>query len=82
MVQFTDFIATSEINVDSVLLCYGYNSLEQVKSEYGSDWEAILAECQFELDAGCMENLIKHMPLMTYQEAKNMIETLVEKGRK
>ena len=44
--------------------------------------EAILAECQFELDAGCQENLIAHMPLMTWLEAKHVIETLVEKEGK
>lgn len=77
-----DFISVLEINVDSVLSCYGYDSLDQVKSEYGSDWEAILAECQFELDAGCQENLIAHMPLMTWLEAKHVIETLVEKEGK
>ena len=62
----------SEINLEDVLDCYGYKNLEQVKTEYGDDWEAILAECQFELNAGCLENLITQ-EFLTYDEAKQLI---------
>lgn len=73
-----DWVYYSDIDKESVLGCYGYHSLNQIKSEYGEDWKGILAECQFELDAGCMENIMKRVPLMTYDGAKKFIEKFVE----
>lgn len=67
-----EIVFCSEINLEDVLDCYGYKNLEQVKTEYGDDWEAILAECQFELNAGCLENLITQ-EFLTYDEAKQLI---------
>lgn len=74
-----DFIYVSEIDMQSVLDCYGYGSVDEVREAYGQDWmDAILAECQFELDAGCLENLCERMPLMTWEKAKETIEKLVQ----
>lgn len=67
-----EIVFCSEINLEDVLDCYGYENLEQVKTEYGDDWEAILAECQFELNASCLENLITQ-EFLTYDEAKQLI---------
>lgn len=72
-----DFVYMSEIDIQGTLECYGYDSVEQMKTQYGEDWEGILAECQFELDAGCFENLSQRMPLMTWTDAKKVIEKLV-----
>ena len=74
-----DYVHLSEVDVDSVLECYGYESLDNLKTTYPDDWEAILAESQFELDADCMENLIERTSLLTWQKAKKMIETMIQK---
>lgn len=65
-------IFCSEIDIENVCDCYGYDNLDVIKNEYGDDWEGILAECDFELMSGCMENLL-NTPSMTYQQAKDMI---------
>lgn len=73
-----DFVYFSEIDIESVLECYGYESLESFQKEYEDDWKGILAECQFELDASSLENLSNHMPLMTYNDAVRAILNLIE----
>lgn len=75
-----DWVYYSDIDEESVLDCYGYRDLDEVKKQYGEDWKGILAECQFELDAGCMENIMKRVPLMTYDGAKKFIEKFVEEN--
>lgn len=69
------FIFTSEINVQEVLNCYGYSSLDEIKEIYKEDWEKVLVECDFELISGCMENLVE-APDMDWKEAANMIKNL------
>ena len=70
-------IFASEIDTESILTSYGYDSLEEVQKAYGDSWESILAECQFEMDASCLENISDHFPLMTWKEAKLAIETII-----
>lgn len=72
-----EFIYRSEIDVEDVLDGYCYDSLEEMKEIYGDKTDQMLAECQFEFDASGGENLITRMPLMTWNEAKDMIEKLV-----
>lgn len=36
---------------EPVLDCYGYESLEKIKTEYADGWEGVLAECVFETSA-------------------------------
>lgn len=69
------FIFTSEINVQKVLNCYGYSSLDEIKEIYKEDWEKVLVECDFELTSGCMKNLVE-APDMDWKEAANMIKNL------
>lgn len=73
-----DYVYVSEIDTQSVLDAYGYGSMEELRQEYKEDAEAIIAECQFELDSGCLENLSRRMPLMTWQQAKETIEKMIE----
>lgn len=73
-----DYVYLSDIDVKSVLDSYGYDSMDEMIAEYGNaEKDGILAECQFELDAGCMENLARRMPLMTWSQAKETIEKLI-----
>ena len=44
-------VYVDDIDIPSVLNCYGYDSLEEVKTVYGAELEQILAECEFELEA-------------------------------
>ena len=74
-----DYVYLNEVDVDSVLECYGYESLDNLKSTYPDNWEAILAESQFELDADSMENLFERTALLTWQKAKKMIETMIQR---
>lgn len=62
----------SDIDVDSVVSAYVYDSLEKMKEFYGDETDAILAECSFEMDAACMENLITKTP-MNFSEARDRI---------
>lgn len=62
----------SEIDIDSVLACYGYESLSELKETYGDDYEGILAECDFELTASAGECLI-NSPYLTWEDAKKLI---------
>lgn len=74
------FIYSSEIDTESVLSSFGYDSVEQIDADYGiNERDGILAECQFELDAGSLENLMPHVPLMTWEQAKETIETLIRR---
>ena len=63
-------IYTSEIDVKNVCDCYGYESLDAVKKEYGDEYKGILAECEFELDA--LECLL-HTPALTWKDARELI---------
>lgn len=51
-----DIVCCNDIDVSSVLECYGYESIEDVYDQYGDSWQQIMAECAFELDAGCLYN--------------------------
>lgn len=73
-----DIIFSSEIDTESILDCYDYESLAEVREIYGDAADQILAECQFELDAGCFQNIMLNMPLMTYIGAKETIEKIIE----
>lgn len=73
-----DFVYLSEVDIQSVLESYGYDSMEKLVETYGEDEaDAILAECQFELDSGCLENLLSRLPLMTWEQAKETIERMI-----
>lgn len=52
-----DIISLADIDILSVIDCYGYENLDQIKDEYGNDWEQIVSECAFELRAGNYENV-------------------------
>lgn len=67
------WIYTAEADLDDICLCFGYDSVEQLKEEYGDCWEQIVAECDFELCA--TECMIKTGDL-TYQEAAALISKL------
>ena len=41
-----------------------------------ADADMILAECQFELDSGCLENLMHRTPLMTWEQGRKAIEAI------
>lgn len=71
-----DFVYLSEVDVESVLESYGYESMEELRRTYGDDVEMILAECQFELDSGCLENLMHRTPLMTWEQGRKAIEAM------
>lgn len=51
-----DIICCNDIDASLVLDCYGYESIEDVYDQYGDSWQQIMAECAFELDAGCLLN--------------------------
>lgn len=78
-----DFVFPSMVNIEEVLEAYGYGSLAEMQNQllnlYGEDYTRIIAEYQFELDAGCFENLMNRVPAMTYEQAKNTILKLVGK---
>ena len=71
-----DFVYLSEIDTESVLESYGYKDMEELKQTYGDDADMILAECQFELDSGCLENLMHRTPLMTWEQGRKAIEAI------
>ena len=74
-----DFVYLAEVDTKFVLDCYGYDSMEELIKQYGPDEvDAILAECQFELDSGCLENLMGRMPRMTWNQAKETIEKMID----
>lgn len=74
-----DFVYVAEVDTKFVLDCYGYDSMEELTKQYGPDEaDAILAECQFELDSGCLENLMGRMPRMTWNQAKETIEKMID----
>lgn len=64
------FIDTKDADIADLCMCYGYQSLNEIKETYGSEWEQIIAECMFELEA--YEHMIE-TPDMTYDEAKALI---------
>ena len=73
-----DFVYLAEVDKKFVLDCYGYDSMEELTKQYGPDEaDAILAECQFELDSGCLENLMSRIPRMTWNQAKEIIEKII-----
>lgn len=72
-----EFIYRSEIDVEDVLDGYCYDSLEEMREIYGDKTDQALAECQFEFDASGGDNLIARMPLMTWEEAKETIEKMI-----
>ena len=73
-----DFVYVAEVDTKFVLDCYGYDSMEELTKQYGPDEaDAILAECQFELDSGCLENLMSRIPRMTWNQAKKIIEKMI-----
>lgn len=74
-----DFVFPSMVNIEEILEAYGFESLAEIQDLYGEDYTRVIAECQFELDAGCFENLMNRVPAMTYEQAKNTIEKLVGK---
>ena len=53
-----DIMSLADIDILSVLDCYGYENLDQVKKEYGNGWEQIVCECAFELRSGNYEKRI------------------------
>ena len=71
-----DFVYLSEVDVQSVLESYGYEDMEELKQTYGDETDMILAECQFELDSGCLENLMHRTPLMTWEQGRKAIEAI------
>ena len=71
-----DFVYLSEVDTESVLESYGYKDMEELKQTYGDDVDIILAECQFELDSGCLENLMHRTPLMTWEQGRKAIEAI------
>lgn len=65
-------IFCSEIDVNSVLNCYGYKSLEDLKNICGDSYKQILAQCNFELTSGCLKNIISPTNL-SWDSAVDMI---------
>lgn len=65
-------IFMSEIDTKSVLISYDYESLEEFIDNFGNGWDAVLAECAFELSAGAEDSILQS-PLMTREEAKKLI---------
>lgn len=70
-----EIIFTSEIDTDTVLSSYGYDSVEELKAIYGDDWKGVLAECEFELSAGSGEGIIRS-PFLTWEEGRSLIGLL------
>lgn len=60
-----------DIDQDSMMDCYGYESFEAFKEEYGDDWKGVLAECDFEITSQNGECFIS--PDLSWKEAKNLI---------
>ncbi len=71
------FVDLNEIELKSVLDCYGYESLEVIQKEYGTEWKGILAECQFELESACLDNIVSGVPMFTFSEAEKFIKNYV-----
>lgn len=65
-------IYISDINIPDILRCYGYDSIEGLKEEYGWEWQGILAECEFELMSQDGECFIDRQNL-SWNEAKKRI---------
>ena len=60
---------------EQVLDCYGYESLEQFKTEYADEWKGVFAECVFETSA--LEYMLQPVDSsFTWNEAKGLICTL------
>ncbi len=60
-----------DIDQDSMMDCYGYESLEAFKEMYGDDWKGVLAECDFEITSQNGEYFISSD--LTWKEAKELI---------
>ena len=71
------FVDLNEMELKSVLDCYGYESLEEIQREYGAEWKGILAECQFELESACLDNIVSGVPMFTFSEAEKFIKNYV-----
>lgn len=69
-------IYTEEIDVDSILDCYGYSSINELKETYGNDTNQILAECDFELQSACGECFVSNHVFEIFNEAANLIRCL------
>ena len=69
-----DIVHLKDVDILSVIDCYGYEDLDAVKEEYGGEWERIIAEWSFELDSGCLENLISST--MTWDEGFRSIRCM------
>lgn len=59
------------INQDSMMDCYGYESFEAFKEEYGDNWKGVLAECDFEITSQNGECFISSD--LTWNEAKKLV---------
>lgn len=71
--EIVDISELTVQEINSTLDCYGYPALAEFQKECeemgeGDIWRALLAEMCFELNAGCLSNLV--CPAMTYGEAK------------
>lgn len=63
-------------NIDkSVCIFYGYDSKEAVREQFGDDWERVLAEWNFEIDADSRTNIlmINSNPYLTWKKARKLI---------
>lgn len=69
-------IYTEELDVESILDCYGYSSMKELKETYGNDTDQILAECDFELQSACGECFVSNHVYHTFKEAENLIRCL------
>ena len=70
-----EVICTDDIDVQGIVICYGYDSEQQMRDQYGDDFERELAECEFELRCGCFDNIVCRME-MDFDHAAELIQTM------
>ena len=73
-----EVIYADDLNVPEILECYGYESLEGMREEYGDMLDQVLAECRLELNAGCGSSLVTRKG-MEYDDAVRLIDRLIGK---
>lgn len=66
----------SDIDIESILNIYGYDSIDELKKSYGADLERVLAEGESEMMVGYGYGYISQCE-MTWKEAAAMIIKLI-----
>lgn len=69
------------IDTRTILDCYGYKSVDEIKAEYGKEYESFLAECAFELLCAEGKCILAPSKAVSWNEGANMIRILSGYGK-